>query len=143
MEDFRSARHETQEGGRTVITEPGRVIVRDPSGQAFIRHDEMDRFRFGARDIQTQVVGGETRTIVIRPDGTQIILPCLKTTTGDWLLMDLASSSVAQRVRTTCNLTTGPADVFVNWACDDPPDGEASTVGSYQPTSVGALFGAR
>jgi OOP family OmpA-OmpF porin len=73
MEDFRSARHETQEGGRTVITEPGRVIVRDPGGQAFIRHDEMDRFRFGARDIQTQVVGGETRTIVIRPDGTQII----------------------------------------------------------------------
>ena len=73
MEDFRSARHETQEGGRTVITEPGRIIIRDPGGQAFIRHDEMDRFRFGARDIQTQVVGGETRTIVIRPDGSQII----------------------------------------------------------------------
>ena len=33
----------------------------------------MDRFRYGARDIQTQTVGGETRTVVIRPDGTQII----------------------------------------------------------------------
>ena len=73
MEGFRSERRETQEGGRTVITEPGRVIVRDPGGQAFIRHNEVDRFRYGARDIRTQQVGNETRTIVIRPDGTQII----------------------------------------------------------------------
>ena len=73
MDQFRSERHETQEGGRTVITEPGRVIIRDPGGQAYVRHNEEDRFRFGARDIQTQTVGGETRTIVIRPDGSQII----------------------------------------------------------------------
>jgi outer membrane protein OmpA-like peptidoglycan-associated protein len=73
MEDFRGARRETQEGGRTVFTEPGRIIIRDPSGQSFIRHNEAERFRYGARDIQTQVVGGETRTIVIRPDGSQII----------------------------------------------------------------------
>jgi OmpA-OmpF porin, OOP family len=73
MDQFRSERHETQEGGRTVITEPGRVIIRDPGGQEYIRHNEEDRFRFGARDIQTQTVGGETRTIVIRPDGSQII----------------------------------------------------------------------
>jgi len=73
MDDFRGARKETQEGGRTVFTEPGRIIVRDPSGQSFIRHDDMDRFRFGARDIQTQRVGNETRTVVFRPDGSQII----------------------------------------------------------------------
>jgi outer membrane protein OmpA-like peptidoglycan-associated protein len=73
LEDFRSERHETQQGGRTVITEPGRVIIRDPNGEAFIRHNEVDRFRFGARDIQTQHVGGETRTIVVRPDGSQVI----------------------------------------------------------------------
>jgi OmpA-OmpF porin, OOP family len=73
LEQFRSERHETQEGGRTVITEPGRVIIRDPGGQEYIRHNEEDRFRFGARDIQTQTVGAETRTIVIRPDGSQII----------------------------------------------------------------------
>jgi OmpA-OmpF porin, OOP family len=73
MDDFRGARRETQEGGRTVFTEPGRIIVRDPGGQSFIRHDEMERFRFGARDIQTRQVGGETQTIVIRPDGSQII----------------------------------------------------------------------
>jgi outer membrane protein OmpA-like peptidoglycan-associated protein len=73
MDDFRGTRRETQEGGRTVFTEPGRVIVRDPGGQSFIRHDEDERFRFGARDIQTQRVGNETRTVVIRPDGSQII----------------------------------------------------------------------
>jgi outer membrane protein OmpA-like peptidoglycan-associated protein len=73
LEDFRGARRESQEGGRTVFTEPGRIIIRDPGGQSFVRHDEMDRFRFGARDIRTERVGGESRTIVIRPDGSQII----------------------------------------------------------------------
>jgi len=73
MEGFRGERHETQQGGRTVFTEPGRVIVVDPGGQSFIRHDEDERFRYGARDIQTQRVGNENRTVVIRPDGSQII----------------------------------------------------------------------
>jgi OOP family OmpA-OmpF porin len=73
MDDFRGQRRETQEGGRTVFTEPGRIIVRDPGGQSFVRHDEMQRFRFGARDIQTQRDGADTRTIVIRPDGSQIV----------------------------------------------------------------------
>jgi outer membrane protein OmpA-like peptidoglycan-associated protein len=73
LDDFRGQRREVQEGGRTVFTEPGRVIIRDPGGQSYVRHNEEDRFRFGARDIQTQTVGGETRTVVIRPDGSQII----------------------------------------------------------------------
>jgi OmpA-OmpF porin, OOP family len=73
MEDFRTQRQESDQGGRKVFTEPGRVIVVDPSGQSFIRHNEEDRFRFGARDIRTERLGGETRTIVIRPDGSQII----------------------------------------------------------------------
>jgi OmpA-OmpF porin, OOP family len=73
MDDFRAQRREVQEGGRTVIMEPGRLIIRDPSGQEFVRHDEMDRFRFGARDIRREVVGGETRTVVIRPDGSEVI----------------------------------------------------------------------
>jgi OOP family OmpA-OmpF porin len=73
MEEFRSARRESQEGGRTVITEPGRVIIVDPSGQSFVRHNEEERFRFGARDIRTERFGNESRTVVIRPDGTEII----------------------------------------------------------------------
>ncbi|MEH2504890.1 OOP family OmpA-OmpF porin [Bradyrhizobium sp. AZCC 1578] len=73
LDDFRGQRREVQEGGRTVITEPGRIIIRDPGGQTYVRHSEVDRFRYGARDIQTQTVGGETRTVVIRPDGSQVI----------------------------------------------------------------------
>ena len=73
LEDFRGQRQESDQGGRRVFTEPGRVIVVDPSGQSFIRHNEEDRFRFGARDIRTERFGGETRTIVIRPDGSEII----------------------------------------------------------------------
>ena len=73
MDDFRGARRETEQGGRKVFTEPGRVIVVDPGGQSFIRHNEVDRFRYGARDIRTQRVGNDTRTIVVRPDGSQII----------------------------------------------------------------------
>jgi len=73
IDDFRSERRETQQGGRTIITEPGRVIVRDPSGLSFIRHNEEDRFRYGARDIRQERVGNDMRTIVVRPDGTQII----------------------------------------------------------------------
>jgi OmpA-OmpF porin, OOP family len=73
IEEFRGERREIQEGGRTVITEPGRIIIRDPSGQEYVRHSELDRFRFGARDIRTQSVGNETRTVVVRPDGSQII----------------------------------------------------------------------
>ena len=73
LDSFRGQRQEVQQGGRTVITEPGRIIIKDPSGQSFVRHNEVDRFRYGARDVRTQTVGGENRTIVIRPDGTQII----------------------------------------------------------------------
>lgn len=73
MDDFRSQRQETNEGGRTIIREPDRVIIKDPNGQSFIRHNEVDRFRYGARDVQVQRQGNDTRTVIVRPDGTQII----------------------------------------------------------------------
>ena len=73
LEEFRAERREVQEGGRTVITEPGRVIIRDPSGQSYVRHSEVDQFRYGARDIRSETIGGETRTVVVRPDGSQVI----------------------------------------------------------------------
>jgi OOP family OmpA-OmpF porin len=73
MEDFRNQRQESQEGGRTIIREPDRVIIQDPNGQSFVRHNEVDRFRYGARDVRVEQIGGESRTIIIRPDGSQII----------------------------------------------------------------------
>jgi hypothetical protein len=75
--------------------------------------------------------------------GGLTILPCLNATTADWLLLDLASSSIASRVRTSCSLEVGDADLFPNWECDVPPPGEQSAFGEYVPLSVGALFGAR
>ncbi|WP_245318572.1 OmpA family protein, partial [Bradyrhizobium sp. DOA1] len=71
--DIHGQRRETIEGGRTVYTEPDRIIVRDPGGQAYVRGNDLYRFRYGARDIRTDTVGGETRTVVIRPDGSEII----------------------------------------------------------------------
>ena len=73
LDEFRGQRRESQQGGRTIITEPGRIIIRDPGGQRIVRHNEVDRFRYGARDVQTGASGRDTRTVVIRPDGTQII----------------------------------------------------------------------
>lgn len=76
--DMRNQRQEVVEGGRTIYREPDRIIIRDPSGQQYVRGNDLYRFRYGARDIRTETRGGETRTVVIRPDGSQII-----TVTGD------------------------------------------------------------
>ncbi len=71
--DLHNQRQEIVEGGRTVYTEPDRIIIRDPSGQEYVRGNDLYRFRYGARDIRTETVGGETRTVVIRPDGSEVI----------------------------------------------------------------------
>ena len=73
IDDFRGQRQERTEGGRTVITEPGRVIVRDPNGQSFVRHNDVDRFRYGAKDVRVDRQGNDNRTVIVRPDGSQII----------------------------------------------------------------------
>lgn len=73
VSDVRGQRREQTVGGRTVISEPGRIIIKDPNGQSFVRHNEVDRFRLGARDVRVQQDGNNQRTIVVRPDGTQII----------------------------------------------------------------------
>ena len=76
----------------------------------------------------------------------QVILPCLDLATGDWQLLDMANTSVAERVRTQCALTIGPTTsetMFTGWACDDAPVGQQPMQGQYMPISVGALFGSR
>ena len=71
--NLHNQRREVVEGGRTVYYEPDRIIIRDPSGQQYVRGNDLYRFRYGARDIRTETIGGETRTVVIRPDGTEVI----------------------------------------------------------------------
>jgi len=71
--NIHNERRQVVEGGRTVYYEPDRIIVTDPSGQQYVRGNDLYRFRYGARDIRTETIGGETRTVVFRPDGTQIV----------------------------------------------------------------------
>jgi outer membrane protein OmpA-like peptidoglycan-associated protein len=71
--NMHNQRREVVEGGRTVFYEPDRVIIRDPGGQVYVRGNDFDRFRYGARDIRSETIGGETRTVVIRPDGSEVI----------------------------------------------------------------------
>src|SRR3954470_9916667 len=73
VNELRNQRREAVEGGRTVFYEPDRVIIRAPGGQAYVRGNDLYRFRYGARDIRTETVGGDTRTVVIRPDGSEVI----------------------------------------------------------------------
>jgi OOP family OmpA-OmpF porin len=72
MNDLRAERHESTEGGRTIIREPDRTIIRE-GGQTIIRHSEVDRFRYGAQDVHMQRRGNDNITIVIRPNGDRIV----------------------------------------------------------------------
>jgi len=90
------------------------------------------------------LVTKNTYYIAALGNSSGIILPCLEATTGNWLLMDMASASVTSRVRTNCDPFFGPSNsIFTDWDCDAAPEGQASTQGDYMPISVGALFGAR
>ncbi|MBV8836256.1 MAG: OmpA family protein [Alphaproteobacteria bacterium] len=72
LDEVRTDRHETREGNRTVIREPGRVIIQE-GGHTIIRHDEADRFRVGGGNVRTERRGNDIVTVIVRPDGTQIV----------------------------------------------------------------------
>lgn len=72
VEDLRRERREVREGNRTIITEGDRTIVRD-GDRRFIRHNEADRFAIDARDVRVSQRGEDTVSIIVRPDGSQIV----------------------------------------------------------------------
>jgi len=72
VDQIRGERRETVEGNRTFIREPDRTIIRE-EGRTIIRHNEVDRFRFDARDVRSERQGRETVTYIERPDGTRIV----------------------------------------------------------------------
>jgi outer membrane protein OmpA-like peptidoglycan-associated protein len=72
LDQLRNERHQVQEGNRTVIQEANRTIIRE-GGHDIIRHDEADRFRFNAREVNVERRGNNTVTVVMRPDGARII----------------------------------------------------------------------
>jgi outer membrane protein OmpA-like peptidoglycan-associated protein len=73
VQQLHEGRHERVEpGGRVVIEEPDhRLIVRE-GGQAFIRHDEAQRFfQFGEGRVERRA--NDNYAVVVRPGGEQII----------------------------------------------------------------------
>jgi outer membrane protein OmpA-like peptidoglycan-associated protein len=72
MDELRGERREITEGGRRIIREPDRAIIFD-KGRPIIRHNEIDRFRYGARDVRTERRGKNNATVVIRPNGDRIV----------------------------------------------------------------------
>jgi OmpA-OmpF porin, OOP family len=72
MDELHAERKQTTEGARTIIREPDRTIIRE-GGQTVIRHSEVDRFRYGARDVRLERRGNDNVTIVVRPDGGRVV----------------------------------------------------------------------
>jgi OOP family OmpA-OmpF porin len=72
VDQIRSERREVTEGNRTFIREPDRTIIRE-EGRTIIRHNEVDRFRFDARNVRSERQGTETITYIERPNGGRII----------------------------------------------------------------------
>lgn len=70
--DLHAERHETHEGGRTIIQEPGRTIVQE-NGHVLIRHDEVARFGVDARNVHVEQRGSDTVTVIERPGGINIV----------------------------------------------------------------------
>ncbi|MFZ2068300.1 MAG: OmpA family protein, partial [Xanthobacteraceae bacterium] len=68
----RTERHEEHVGNQLIIHEPDRTIVQE-GGRTFIRHSEVDRFAVGARNVRVEHRGNQTVSVVVRPDGVQII----------------------------------------------------------------------
>ena len=73
VDQLRSERREVVEGGRTIIREPDRMIVREANGQVFVRHNDGDRFRYGARDVRVERRGGDNVTTVVLPNGQRVV----------------------------------------------------------------------
>jgi outer membrane protein OmpA-like peptidoglycan-associated protein len=73
VDQLRAERREVVEGNRTIIREPDRVIVREANGIAFIRHNDVDRFRYGARDVRVETRGRDSVTTVVLPNGQRVV----------------------------------------------------------------------
>lgn len=75
IEEIRHQRKERrEEGGRIVIDEPGNRRIIRQGNRTIIRHDESERFRRHARDVDVQHRSdGQRVTTITRPNGVRII----------------------------------------------------------------------
>jgi outer membrane protein OmpA-like peptidoglycan-associated protein len=72
MEQVRRDRQQTQQGNATIIREGDRTIVKQDN-RTFIRHNEVQRFAVGARNVRTDRRGNQNFTTIGRPNGVTII----------------------------------------------------------------------
>jgi outer membrane protein OmpA-like peptidoglycan-associated protein len=106
MTQIKQERRETREGNRTLIHEGDRTIVRE-GNHHFIRHDEDQRFAIGARDVNVSRRGEETVTVIVRPNGVQIV----NVTDRDGrLLRRLRRDSAGHEIVIIDNRHAGPRD---------------------------------
>lgn len=72
-----------------------------------------------------------------------VIIPTLDVTTREYWLLDAATRVFTQRVRPECTIIVGPSDIpyTQDWEC--PPDIDPAVEGTFLPTGLTALFGAR
>ena len=72
-----------------------------------------------------------------------IIIPRVDVTTREYWLLDAATRVFTQRVRPECGITVGPCDIdfTCDWEC--LPDIDNAIAGTFSPTGIAALFGAR
>lgn len=68
-----------------------------------------------------------------------IVLPALDLEVWDYTLIDIATGTPVQRVRTFCDIQEGGALVG-NWQCTLEP-GEAATAQDFRPLGLAALYG--
>jgi outer membrane protein OmpA-like peptidoglycan-associated protein len=110
LQDVRKDRHETREGGRTVITEGDRTIVKEDN-RVIIRHNEAQRFAVGARNVNVERHGNETSTVIVRPDGDSIINV---TDENGRLIRRLRRERGGREIVIIDERSAGPRDIFVD-----------------------------
>ncbi|WP_348271212.1 OmpA family protein [Pseudolabrys sp. Root1462] len=113
VDDLRRERREVRDGNRTIITEGDRTIVRQ-GDRTFIRHNEADRFAVDARDVRVSRRGEDTVSIIVRPDGSQIVT----TTDRQGRLLRRVRRNDGRDVVIIDNRYTGPRQSFF---VDVPP----------------------
>lgn len=71
------------------------------------------------------------------------VLPAMDVRTHEYLLVDTATATVVQRVRTRCDLTVVPEDAVVSaWECA-PTGGLDTLETAYAPRAISVLYGSR
>ncbi len=73
IDQLHNNRTQTTEGDFTIIKEPDRTIWVDKQGQIFIQHDDVDRFRYGARDVRVDRRGDETLSTISLANGERVV----------------------------------------------------------------------